>query len=117
MDKKAYRFRCDFSVGDAIGNMILWVILIIVTLGLAAFVFPYYLPKAIISKTTVLGHDGSEIGQLKCDLTLGTMIGNAVIWVILTIITLGLAYFVCIYRVLRVVLMETHIAYNGAHAT
>ncbi|WP_298937668.1 DUF6693 family protein [uncultured Ruegeria sp.] len=112
MDNRAHRFRCDFSVGDAIGNMILWLILIVVTLGLAAFVFPYYLPKAIILKTTVIGHDGSEVGRLKCDLTLGSMIGNAFIWIILTIITLGLAYFVYIYRVLRVVLMETKIEYN-----
>ena len=53
-----YQFRCDFSVGDAIGNVIIWVILLIVTLGLAAFVFPYYLPKAVIKRTAVLVDKG-----------------------------------------------------------
>ena len=47
-------FRCDFSVGDAIGNVIIWIILLIATLGLAAFVFLYYLPKAVIKRTAVL---------------------------------------------------------------
>lgn len=111
MERLASRFRCDFSVGDAVGNMIIWFILIVITLGLAAFVFPYYLPKAVINRTTVLAQDGTEIGKLSCEISLGTVIGNAIIWVLLTIITFGLAYLVYIYRVYRVVLNETKIEY------
>lgn len=109
-----YQFRCDFSVGDAIGNVIIWVILLIVTLGLAAFVFPYYLPKAVINRTAVLDDKGNEIGRLSCDLQLSTMIGNLLIWVVLTFVTLGLAYFVYIYRVFRVVITETNIEFNSS---
>jgi len=111
LERLASRFRCDFSVGDAVGNMIIWFILIVITLGLAAFVFPYYLPKAVINRTTVLAQDGTEIGKLSCEISLGTVIGNAIIWVLLTIITFGLAYLVYIYRVYRVVLNETKIEY------
>lgn len=111
--KKAYKFRCDFSVGDAIGTAILWVIVIFLTFGLAMFVLPYYLPKLVINKTIVLADDGSELGRLKCDLSLGSMIGNAVLWFILTMLTFGLAYVVYVFRVLRVVLNETKIVYNS----
>jgi uncharacterized membrane protein YjgN (DUF898 family) len=113
MTRTAYKFRCDFSVGDAIGVSILWVLITIVTLGLALFVLPYYLPKLVINKTMVLAGDGSELGKLRCDLTLSSMVGNAFLWLILTIITLGLAYVVYVFRVQRVVLNETKIIYNS----
>ena len=107
--RRPTKFRCDFSVGDAIGHMIIWLLLTILTLGLALFVFPYYMPKAIINRTTVLAQDGTEFGRLKCDLPLGSMIGNAILWLLLCIVTLGLAYFVYVYRVFRIVLSETRI--------
>ncbi|WP_299640195.1 DUF6693 family protein, partial [uncultured Ruegeria sp.] len=113
MERSAFKFRCDFSVGDAIGTAVIFLLVLVVTLGLAAFVLPYYLPKAVINRTTVLADDGSEIGMLRCELTLGTMIGNALIWVLLTIVTLGFAYIVYVFRVQRIVLSETKIVYNS----
>ena len=67
MDRLASRFRCDFSVGDAIGNLIIWLILMIVTLGLAAFVFPYYVARAVINRTTVLAKVGATQRKRKTD--------------------------------------------------
>ncbi len=87
--------------------------IIIVTFGLALIVLPYYLPKLVINKTTVLADDGSELGRLRCDLSLGSMVGNAFLWLILTIITFGLAYIVYVFRVQRVVLNETKVIYNS----
>ena len=107
-----HRLRNDFSVGDAIGYSILWIILVICTLGLALFVLPYYFTKTVINKTAVLDDRGAEIGRLSCNLTLGTMIGNAIIWLLLTLVTLGLAYLVYVWRVNRIVLSETSIVYN-----
>ena len=74
---------------------------------------PYYFSKTVINKTAVLDDRGTEIGRLSCNLTLGAMISNAFIWLLLTIITLGLAYFVYVWRVNRVVLSETCIVYNS----
>ena len=108
-----HKLRNDFSVGDAIGYSVLWLLLVICTLGLALFVLPYYFSKTVINKTVVLDDRGTEIGRLSCNLTLGAMIGNTIIWLLLTIITLGLAYFVYVWRVSRVVLSETCIVYNS----
>jgi hypothetical protein len=45
------RLQCDFGVADAIGSVIIWVLLTIVTLGLAAFVAPYYIFSEIVNRT------------------------------------------------------------------
>ncbi len=42
MTYQGHRLKCDFTVGEAIGQIIVWIILSIVTLGLALFVLPYY---------------------------------------------------------------------------
>ena len=111
--KKATKLRCEFGIGDSIGHVIIWVLLTLITFGLALLVFPYYFIKAIVNKTSVLADDGiSVVGKLKCDINLGAAIGNAFIWLILIVITLGLAYFVYLYRVMRIVLSETTIEYN-----
>ena len=89
-----YKFKCDYSVSEAIGSVIIWIILTIITLGLGLFVMPYYLLKAPINKTTLIGPDGVIIGQLHVDVNLSEIIGHMLIWIVLTILTFGLALFI-----------------------
>ncbi len=111
---KVKKLRCDFGIGDSIGHIIIWILLSIVTLGLALFVFPYYFTRAIINKTYLLADDGvSVVGQLKCEISLGSAIGNAFLWLLLTIVTFGLAYFIYLYRVMRIVISETIIEHHS----
>lgn len=100
-------FRCDFGIGESIGHFILWLILIVVTLGLALFVFPYYLLKAILNKTIVLDGSGNEVGRMRCEISLPGAVGNAFLWLLLSIVTLGLAYFIYFYRITTIVLGQT----------
>lgn len=111
-DTNSFRFDCDFSIGDVILQALLWFALIIVTLGLASFLLPYYVPKAVIERTRVLDMDGEEIGLLACDFSLGDAILNALLWLLLSIVTFGLAYIVYVYRVLRFVLMQTRVQFH-----
>jgi uncharacterized membrane protein YjgN (DUF898 family) len=108
---RATRLKCSFSTTEAIGNAILWIVLIIVTLGLALVVFPYALNRSVLNKTEVVDASGKVLGRLNCDFGIGSSIGHAIIWAILIIITLGLASVLYAYRVLRVVLNETRIVY------
>ncbi|TWF56551.1 DUF6693 family protein [Neorhizobium alkalisoli] len=105
------KFRCNFSVTEAIGSIIIWIILSIVTLGLALLIFPYYLNRAVLNKTEVLDAAGRPIGRLDCQFNLASSIGHVILWFLLIIVTLGLASFIYVYRVLRVVLNETRISY------
>jgi uncharacterized membrane protein YjgN (DUF898 family) len=105
------RLKCSFSIVESIGSVVLWIILTIVTLGLALIVFPYYLNRAVLNKTELLDGSGRPIGRLNCTFNVGHSIGHVILWVLLIIVTLGLASFLYAYRVIRVVLNETRVEY------
>lgn len=86
--------KCEYSVGEAIGQLIIWIILSILTLGLALFVLPYYFLNGPINKTYVVDQNGSKQAKLHVEVNLAEIIGHAIIWILLSIITLGLAYLI-----------------------
>lgn len=87
-------FKCEFSVAEAIGQLIIWILLSIVTLGLALFVLPYYFLKAPINRTYLTDRDGIKIGKLSVEVNFADILGHALVWLLLTIVTLGLAYLI-----------------------
>lgn len=91
--------RSDLGIGDIIGHGIIWIVLSIITLGLALFVFPYYMQRFIISKTFVLDEQGNKIGRLECTIDFASILGNVVIWAIISFLTLGLGYFIFMYKI------------------
>lgn len=105
------RFKCDFGVMETLGQVIIWILLTIVTLGLALMVFPYYFKKVVLNQTEVLDSSGRAIGKLDCHFNLGSSIGHVIIWILLIIVTLGIAAFFYAYRILRVLLNDTRINY------
>ncbi len=104
---RSLRLQCRFSNVDALGYMILWFVLTVITLGLALLVFPYYLNISVLNRTEVVDGSGRAIGRLNCRFGVGSAIGNLILWGILILVTCGLASFLYVYRVLRVVLNET----------
>jgi len=88
------RLRCDFGLSEALGQLLIWVVLVIITFGLALFVLPYYFLKAPINKTTVLDAEGNAVARLSVEVGFADILGHAIIWLVLTILTLGLAYFI-----------------------
>ena len=108
---RSARLNCSFSTTEAIGTVVLWFVLTVFTLGVALVVFPYYLNKAVLNKTEILDASDKTIGRLNCTFNIGHSIGHVIIWAVLIIITFGLAGFVYVYRVVRVVLNETRIEY------
>lgn len=96
---KQFSLKSDLTVGDIIGHGIIWILLTVVTLGLAMFVFPYYMQRFIISRTSVLDDQGKRVGRLQCTIDLASIIGNIVIWAIISIVTLGIGYFIFLYKI------------------
>jgi len=76
-----------------------WVLLTIVTFGLAMFVFPYYMQRFIISKTFAYDGEGRKVGRLVCTIDLASMIGNIILWILISIITFGIGYLVFLYKI------------------
>ena len=89
-----WRFTCEFSVAEAIGQLIIWIILSIVTLGLALFVLPYYFLMAPVNRTYVLDAEGAKIAKLSVEIGFVDILGHALVWLLLTIVTFGLAYLI-----------------------
>lgn len=96
---------------ETIGQVIFWLLLSIVTLGLALLVFPYYFNKVVLNRTEVLDSSGRAIGRLDCQFNIGSSIGHVIVWILLIIVTFGIAAFFYAYRILRVLLNDTRIAY------
>lgn len=101
--------KSELTIPDVLGHFIVWILLAIVTLGLAMFVYPYYLFRFVISKTSVYDAAGKKVGMLTCNIDLTNAIGNIVIWLLLIIVTLGIAYFAFMYKVLAYCINKTTI--------
>jgi len=104
-----YRYDCEFSVAEAIGQLVIWVLLVIVTLGLALFVLPYYFLKAPINRTFVLDPNGTRVARLTVGVSFADILGHAVLWLILTILTLGLAYLIYWQSVMKRLMNATRV--------
>jgi hypothetical protein len=104
-----HRLRSEFSVGDGIVQILLWLVLVIVTFGLALFVLPYYFLKAPINRTLVLDPEGHVIGRLQVEVGFADILGHALLWLILTIVTLGLAYLLYWQAVMKRLMNATRV--------
>ncbi len=105
----AVRLQCRIGFWDMVGHIVLWIVVILLTVGIAGFFFVYSLQKMVINHTMMIDRQGTEIGHLRCDLNLVSTIGHVILWILLTIITLGLALPFYIYRVNRVIMDETEV--------
>lgn len=93
------QLKCELGTLEVIGHAIIWIILTFITLGLAMFVFPYYMQRYILNKTVAYDANGKKIGQVVCEINLASMIGYIVLWAILSFITFGILYIVFLYKI------------------
>lgn len=61
MSVKKYKFVCSLDFGDVLVQTLIWVVLIVCTLGLALPFFAYFFLRLIINKTEI--HEISEEDQ------------------------------------------------------
>ena len=90
-----------------VGHLVLWLLLIVITLGVGVFFFTYSLQKLVINHTEVLTRQGEPVGRLRCDYSVTSSIGHVILWILLSVITFGIAFIFYVYRVNRVVMEAT----------
>jgi len=90
--------KADLSILDIIGHLIIWVVLSIVTLGIALFFFPYSFSRFVINRTSVVDTAGVE-RKMVCDINLFSNIGHIILWMLISLVTFGLGYIFYFYRV------------------
>lgn len=93
------QLKSELGAFEVLGHLIVWVLLTIITFGLAMFVFPYYMQRFIISKTFAYDGEGRKVGRLVCTIDLASMIGNIILWILISIITFGIGYLVFLYKI------------------
>lgn len=103
------KLKSHVSVVDIVINSVIWLLLCLITFGLAFFFYIYYFNKFVINKTDVMDSNGNKVGSLKCNLDFGDILGHAIIWIVLAIITLGLGLFFYFYKALAFILSKTEI--------
>ena len=99
----------NLTMLDVLGHLIIWLILSIITLGIGLFFWPYASAKMIINAIEIEDRSRSSLGRLQCDVSFGQQIGHILLWILLTIVTLGIAYPFYIFGVARKVINETRI--------
>lgn len=92
------KIKADLSILDIIGHLIVWVVLSIITLGIALFFFPYSFSRFVINRTSVVDPAGVE-RKMVCDINLFSNIGHIILWMLISLVTFGLGYIFYFYRV------------------
>ena len=114
MTLHGYKLHCTYTPSEAIGQLIIWILLSIVTFGLGLFVMPYYILKAPINRTSLVDGQGNAVANLYVEVDLASIIGHVVIWILLGIVTLGLALFIYYPAVVKRLLNAVEIRPVGA---
>lgn len=99
VDLQNLQLKSELGAMEVLGHLIIWILLTLITLGLALFVFPYYMQRFIISKTYAFDAQGRRVGRLVCTIDLASIIGNIILWAIISILTLGIGYLVFWYKI------------------
>ncbi len=104
-----YRFRTSWSMGDIFLNILLWIVLLVITLGIASFFAPYAWGAKFLNGTQVHDSKNNVLGVLKVDLRISEQIGHIFKWILLSIVTLGIAIPFYHFGVIRTVINRTEI--------
>lgn len=102
------RVEAQVTFGDILGHGILWILISVITLGIGAFFYPYSFSKFIINRTFIWDGEGKR-SRLRCDLDAGSQLGHILVWILLTVITVGLAFPFYLYKVWHLALNHTSI--------
>ncbi|MDW0358319.1 DUF6693 family protein [Vreelandella venusta] len=91
--------KANLSILDIIGHLLIWVVLTIITFGIALFFFPYSFSRFVINRTSVVDTATGVERKMVCDINIFSNIGHIILWMIISVLTLGLGYIFYFYRV------------------
>lgn len=91
--------KADLSILDIIGHLLIWVLLTIITFGIALFFFPYSFARFVINRTSVVDKATGVERKMVCDINIFSNVGHIILWMVISFLTLGLGYIFYFYRV------------------
>jgi len=100
------RLKADITILDILGHLIIWLILSVITCGIALFFFPYSFSKFVLNRTILLDDDGGN-RKMVCNIDAFSDLGHVILWFLISIVTLGIGYIFYFYRVWNYALNHT----------
>ena len=91
--------KADLSILDIVGHLLIWVVLTLITLGIALFFFPYSFARFVINRTRVIDNTTGIERRMVCDINIFSNLGHIILWMVISFLTLGLGYIFYFYRV------------------
>lgn len=92
------KIKANIRALDIFVHLVIWFLLSLITLGIALFFFPYSFAKFIINRSELIDDNGVA-RQLQCNTDMWGNIGHIVIWILITLVTLGFGYAFYFYKV------------------
>lgn len=101
------KFKSNLSMAGVLGHIIVWILIVLVTFGVGIFFWPYAAMKLVLNSIEV--HSGAGIQRCHCDLGFSEQLGHILIWAIISVLTVGIAYPFYIYGVARTAINRTEV--------
>lgn len=102
------KIKADLGFIDIIVHSVVWVILIVITLGVALFFQPYALAKLVINNTSIMDDQGNW-HRVSCEIGFFDKILHILLWMIISFLTLGVGYFFYYFRVWHYAINESKV--------
>lgn len=100
------RLQANIGIFDILVHLFIWLLLVVITFGIALLFFPYSFSKFIINRTYMIDAAGNE-HDMECNIDMFSNIGHMVLWFFISVFTLGIGYIFYFYRVWNYALNNT----------
>jgi len=106
------RLRSDLDLREVWPSFLVWLAVSVCTLGLGWIVVSGHFFRLILNSTVVVDARGQRIGRLHCDYDVEAQMGQVALWVLLSIVTLGVALLFYSFRAARQAIDATTVAWD-----
>ncbi len=93
------KIKAELDLWSIIGHVVLWIIVSIITVGIGLFFFPYSFAGYVLNRVSLLDPStGNCISRLECKMDMASQLGHVILWIIISIVTLGIGFIVYLYK-------------------
>lgn len=83
--------RSQMTVIQVLGHVVIWLFISFITLGIGFLFWPYAAIKLIAESIVIADEGGQATARLRFSFSFGDQLGHAVLWLLLIVLTGGMA--------------------------
>ncbi len=110
----ATRLHSDLDLAKVWPSFLVWLAVSVCTLGLGWIVVSGHFFRLILNTTTIVDGDGRRLGRLHCDYDVEAHMGRIALWVLVSIVTLGVGLLFYSFHAARRAIDATSVAWEEA---